>query len=313
MKKILAVDGGNSKTLAVVADESGTLLGMARESGSNFQTIGRKGAGYVLNRLFDNVLTISAVISVDYGCYGIAGADEYLVSDEPGRVGALAKRLARASAERGALEFCSDPDVARVVAAVAERRDYMAEGGHRLVVSVAGGEPRAVGGLVGLYYIMNTSLLFECLDNIVMNDIRTKGEYQLTDALICMLEKGENMGAFPVEDWHDCGRPETLLETNRVLLERSGGNGNDVPGSIVIPPVSIDPSAVVERSVIGPHVSVAAGATVLDSVVRDSILNANARVEKSLLESSLIGEGAVVIGHYQRLNVGDSSVIEIGG
>jgi glucose-1-phosphate thymidylyltransferase len=167
--------------------------------------------------------------------------------------------------------------------------------------------------IVGLYYIVNTPLLFECLHNIVENDIRTKGEYQLTDALTCMLEKGENMGTFPVEDWHDCGRPETLLETNRVLLERSGGNGNEIPGSIVIPPVSIDPSVVVERSVVGPHVSVAAGATILDSVVRNSILNANARVERSLLDSSLIGEGAVVLGHYQRLNVGDSSVIEIGG
>jgi len=166
--------------------------------------------------------------------------------------------------------------------------------------------------IVGLYYIVNSSLLFECLTEIVEKDIRTKGEYQLTDALKLMLERGENMGVYPVSGWHDCGLPETLLDTNRVLLERSGGNGKAIEGSIILPPVSIDPTAVIEKSVVGPYVSVAAGATVRDSVVRDSILSAGAIVEMSLLSRSLIGEGAVVRGHFQRLNVGDSSVIEIG-
>ncbi len=191
------------------------------------------------------------------------------------------------------------------------------------VVEVAGGVVKSLVekpdvppsnlAIVGLYYIANTPLLFECLSEIVERDIRTKGEYQLTDALTLMLERGEEMGTFQVEGWHDCGRPETLLETNRVLLDRSGGNGHDVAGSIIVQPVSIDPSAVIERSIVGPHVSVAAGACIVDSVIRNSILNANARVEKSLLDSSLIGESAIVLGYYRRLNVGDSSVIEIGG
>jgi glucose-1-phosphate thymidylyltransferase len=166
--------------------------------------------------------------------------------------------------------------------------------------------------IVGLYYIANSPLLFECLTEIVEKDIRTKGEYQLTDALKLMLERGENMGVYPVDGWHDCGRPETLLDTNRVLLERSGGNGKGIDGSIILPPVSIDPTAVIESSVVGPYVSVAAGATIRDSVVRDSILSSGAVVEMSLLSRSLIGEGAVVRGHFQRLNVGDSSEIEMG-
>ncbi len=166
--------------------------------------------------------------------------------------------------------------------------------------------------IVGLYYIVDTGLLFECLNEVVEKDIRTKGEYQLTDALLLMLERGEDMGVFPVDGWHDCGRPDTLLETNRFLLRRSGGNGGQLPGSIVLQPVAIDPTAVVERSVVGPFVSVAAGATIRDSVVRDSILNVNSCVERSLLSGSLIGEGAMVKGNFQRLNVGDSSEIEFG-
>jgi glucose-1-phosphate thymidylyltransferase len=86
-----------------------------------------------------------------------------------------------------------------------------------------------------------------------------------------------------------------------------------IPGSIVIPPVSIDPTALIERSVVGPYASIAAGAVVRDSIVRDSILNADAKVEGSLLDRSLIGEHAVVRGYFQKLNVGDSSEIEIGG
>jgi glucose-1-phosphate thymidylyltransferase len=166
--------------------------------------------------------------------------------------------------------------------------------------------------IVGLYYIVNAPLLFECLQDVVEGDIKTKGEYQLTDALKMMLERGEDMGTFAVDGWHDCGRPETLLETNRFLLERSGGNGGEIAGSIVIPPVAVDSTAVVERSVIGPYVSVAAGSIIRDSIIRDGIINANALVERSLLDSSLIGEGAVVRGRFQRLNVGDSSEIEIG-
>ena len=81
--------------------------------------------------------------------YGIAGADEYLIADDPARISSLVKQLARVSAERGPLEFCSDPDVARVVGAIAGRRDYMAAGGQRLVVSIAGGNAEAAAALVG--------------------------------------------------------------------------------------------------------------------------------------------------------------------
>lgn len=188
------------------------------------------------------------------------------------------------------------------------------EGGDRVVSLVEKPDvPPSNLAIVGLYFIANTTLLFQCLSDLVERDIRTKGEYQLTDALKMMLERGEEMRTFPVEGWHDCGRPETLLETNRFLLTRSAANNVKIPGSIVIPPVSIDPTAVIERSVVGPYASVAARSVIRDSIVRDCILNADAKVECSLLDRSLIGEHAVVRGTFQRLNVGDSSEIEIGG
>jgi glucose-1-phosphate thymidylyltransferase len=85
-----------------------------------------------------------------------------------------------------------------------------------------------------------------------------------------------------------------------------------IPGSVTRPPVSVAAGAVVEGCVLGPHVSVAAGAVLRNAVVRDSIVNENARVENVLLEASVVGENAVVVGGFKRINVGDSSEVQVG-
>ncbi len=168
--------------------------------------------------------------------------------------------------------------------------------------------------IVGVYYITDTVLLFDALNELVAKDLKTKGEYQLTDALQLMIERGHRIRPFPVDGWYDCGKTETLLETNRELLElKPPVNGRKAPpGAIFVPPVAVDPSAVIERSIVGPHVSIAARAVVRDAVVRDSIVNQDAVVEQILLEGSVIGENALVRGTYRHLNVGDSSEVRMG-
>ncbi len=166
--------------------------------------------------------------------------------------------------------------------------------------------------LVGIYYVADGDLLYDCLDEMIRRDLRTRGEYQLTDALQIMLERGERMGVFHVEGWYDCGQPETLLATNRALLDMQGGEGSLSNGiGIILPPVAIDPSATVLGSIIGPHVSVAAGAVVRNSIVRNAIINESAIVEDVLLDASVIGDHAVVRGAFKKLNVGDSSEVEL--
>ena len=164
--------------------------------------------------------------------------------------------------------------------------------------------------LVGIYYLIHSGLLFACLDELIAMNQTTKGEYQLTDALELMLKKGESMTVFPVDGWYDCGKTETLLSTNQELLDLEASPTTRA-GSVIKDPVAIDPSAVIENSIIGPHVSIAAGAIVRNSIVRNSIINDNAQVEQILLDGSLIGELAVVKGQFKRLNVGDSSEIEM--
>jgi glucose-1-phosphate thymidylyltransferase len=162
--------------------------------------------------------------------------------------------------------------------------------------------------IVGLYYIKNPKLLKSCLEELINKDIKTKAEYQLTDALKLMLEKGEKFTTFHCEGWYDCGKPETLLETNRYLLEKS--QIECFPDeTVMIPPVYIAPNATVERCVIGPYATVADGAIVKDSIVRNTIVSDGATVESCLLEESIIGNNAIVRGNFYNLNVGNSSEI----
>jgi glucose-1-phosphate thymidylyltransferase len=164
--------------------------------------------------------------------------------------------------------------------------------------------------IAGVYYISDPGLLVKCLDRVVEEDIKTRGEYQLTDALQLMVDAGHEIETFPIEGWFDCGEPAALLETNRSLLARVEETPKR-PGSIIIPPVWIDESAAVQNSIIGPNVSVAGGAIVKDSIVRDSILSEYAAVENLILHSSIIGDRATAQGKAASLNVGDSSQVEL--
>ena len=123
-----------------------------------------------------------------------------------------------------------------------------------------------------------------------------------------MVDEGAEFGTFPIANWFDCGTRETLLETNRVMLE-----GRPIPDVnddvVIVPPAHIDPTASVSQSVIGPHVSVGAGACVRQAVVRNSIVGEEAVVENIVLEDSIIGFQAVVTGRPSSLNVGDLSQI----
>jgi len=163
--------------------------------------------------------------------------------------------------------------------------------------------------IVGIYYIAEPTELRKSLDYIVTNKIRTKNEYQLTDALQMMLENNVKFKTSTIDGWYDCGKPETMLSTNKYLLEKNNQKVAGYKKAVIIPPVYIGKDVTIKRSVIGPNVTVADGAVVRDSVIRDSIVSDGAIVKKSLLSKSIIGNNAIVKGHLSSLNVGNSSEI----
>ena len=169
--------------------------------------------------------------------------------------------------------------------------------------------PESRLALVGLYFIKNSILLKDCLVELLDKKIKTRNEYQLTDALQMLLDKGEKIVPYHVEGWYDCGKSETLLTTNKHLLSQKSTHRN-IDDVVIIPPVYIAENCKIQKSIIGPYATIAEGAKICESIIRNSIIGNDAKVYCSFLEDSLIGNNSVVSGSYKRVNTGDSSEIE---
>jgi len=161
---------------------------------------------------------------------------------------------------------------------------------------------------IGVYFIRDVDLMFEGIDHVMAGE-PTMGEYFLTEAFQYMIDAGDRLFTAEVDGWWDCGKPGTLLETNRTLLERGLANHPSGDGIRVRDPVLVDGGAVLEDVDIGPNVSVARGATVRRSRLRDTIVGEHAIVEDCRLEASLVGDFAEVRGLSGSVNVGDHSSV----
>jgi len=166
--------------------------------------------------------------------------------------------------------------------------------------------------VVGFYYFRSSKQLISAIEEQMRRDTQLEGEYFLVDAVNIMLENGLTMRTEKVDIWLDAGTPEALLETNRYLLDNGHSNSQEVsdrPGTVIIPPVYLHPSAEVENSIIGPHASIGAGARVYSSIVRNSILEDEAQVTDVILESSLIGRRSQIQRRAGAINAGDNTVV----
>lgn len=165
--------------------------------------------------------------------------------------------------------------------------------------------------VVGFYYLKQGQALMRAIETQLERNIQTKGEYFLADALQLLLNEGMRMRVQPVDVWLDCGKPETVLETNRYLLTHAHDNSQAMRSDkyVVIPPVYIDPSARIVNSVVGPYATLSAGCQVENSIIRDSIVDEGATIRDSMMAQSLIGKNARVAGRYRSFNVGDSSEV----
>lgn len=168
--------------------------------------------------------------------------------------------------------------------------------------------------VVGFYYFRSSEDLISAIEEQMQKNIQLKGEYFLVDAVNIMLKKGLVMTTEKVDVWLDAGTPESILETNRYLLSNGHSNSEEAAERqdvVIIPPVYVHPSAELEDSIIGPHTSVGAGAKVVSSIVRDSILEDGARATDVILERSLIGRRSQITRRAGRINAGDNTVVSL--
>ncbi len=174
--------------------------------------------------------------------------------------------------------------------------------------------PKSNMALVGVYKLKETEQMFQCLENNIRQGLRSHGEYSLTDALECMIQMGAKFKSFKVENWFDCGRKETLLESNATLLKKFAAktDAGQFENTVIIAPVSIGANCVIKNSIIGPNVSIGENTVIDYSIVKDSIIGSFSNLFDIVLDDSVIGSDTHLRGETRSLNIGDNTSIDLG-
>lgn len=173
--------------------------------------------------------------------------------------------------------------------------------------------PKSNMALVGIYKIKESKALLEAIDYNIKNNIRTKEEFQLTDAIMRMIEKGIKFSAYKINNWFDCGKKEVLLETNALMLKKIAPAFQQIPlfeNTIIIHPVSIAEGCKISNSIIGPNVTLGEKTTINYSIIKDSIIGNYSDLEDVVLHHSVVGSDATIRGLSQSLNIGDDTEID---
>lgn len=166
---------------------------------------------------------------------------------------------------------------------------------------------------VGLYYLRDGVRFMNYIQASVDAGDTVKGEYYLPAVFMRMIHDNMTFCAPEIDAWLDCGKPETLLETNRYLLDGRHHCHGEAVNSVLIAPVHIAEGAIVRNSILGPNVSVAAGSVISESIIHDSIINLNSEVTGMLLNASILGDSVRISSTARKMNIGDHSIIEMEG
>mgnify|MGYP001478854841 CR=1 FL=1 len=169
-------------------------------------------------------------------------------------------------------------------------------------------EPVSKLANIGLYFIRDVAALWAGIDH-TLAAAPNKGEYYLTDAFQHMIDNGRKILTAEVGGWYDCGKLDTMLETNQILLEKGAAKRGDYPGVTFFDPVLVEDGARIEGSTIGPNVTVERGTVILNSSVSHSLLGRDCRVTDARLSASMLGNRVSVTGFSGSLSVGDDSEI----
>jgi glucose-1-phosphate thymidylyltransferase len=177
--------------------------------------------------------------------------------------------------------------------------------------------PKSNMAMVGIYFIREAQAMYAALEKNMGNKADENGEYHFTNALQLMIEEGITLHAFRVNNWFDCGKKETLLSTNAILLKQMEEEQPDTlpheyDNTVIIHPVNIAEGCVIRHCIIGPNVTIGEHTKIESSIVRDSIIGSYAELQQVVLNSSIIGNDAYVRGLSQSLNIGDNTEIDLG-
>lgn len=169
--------------------------------------------------------------------------------------------------------------------------------------------------IIGVYYVKNGDMLRDEMQYLLDNNIREKGEYQLTNALEAMKQKGYRFSPGRVDEWLDCGNKDATVYTNQRVLELKKNSEQLVSSSVqcinsvIIAPCYIGEGVVLENAVVGPHASIGKNSSVKNALIRNSIVQHGVTISDRIIANSMIGSNAVVTGTPDDLSVSDYSTL----
>jgi len=168
--------------------------------------------------------------------------------------------------------------------------------------------------IIGIYYFNDGDNLKKELQFVIDNDIKDKGEYQLTSALENMKNKGIKFIPGKVTEWLDCGNKDSTVDTNARYLEYIKDENLVAPSvklvnSIIIQPAYVGEGVELVNSIVGPHVSIGKGTKITNTVINRSIVQENAVITNATISNSMFGNSAQYKGKALDLSVGDFNVI----
>ena len=170
--------------------------------------------------------------------------------------------------------------------------------------------------VIGIYYFKEIELLRDALQGVLEEKLTNGGEYQINDGILRMIEDGKRFVPGEVSAWMDCGNPAVTVETNGRMLDYLAAEGQELVGkaeienSQIIKPCFIADGVVLKNSTVGPRVSIGADTVVLDSTVKNSMIQTNCHIEKTNLDGAMIGNHVRYSGVQKQLSVGDYSELE---
>ena len=171
--------------------------------------------------------------------------------------------------------------------------------------------------IIGIYYFKKGEVLRDEIQYLLDNDIRDKGEYQLTNALDNMKEKGLRFVPGEVSEWMDCGNKEITVETNSKILGFAFEAGQDLvsktvslENSTIVEPCYIGDNVVLKNSTVGPGVSIGNNSIIENSTLVDSLVQTHTKIENADLKGAMIGNHAHFDGNFKSVSIGDYSQLK---
>lgn len=171
--------------------------------------------------------------------------------------------------------------------------------------------------IIGIYYFKSGETLRNELQYLLDNNIVKGGEYQLTDGLENMKQKGMKFVPGKVDEWMDCGNKNVTVDTNNRMLgflhndgEKMVSDSVVMENSTIIPPCCIADGVVLKNSTVGPNVSLGKNTLIEDSLIKNSLVQTNVKIKNAQLDNAMIGNHAVFNGMFTSISIGDYSVLE---